>query len=76
MAKDMLVARFKLERETKGALRYAELSSDGKMQTPSSEGVLIGTLYLRKAKMALGAKNAHGNMVWPEEINVMIEVAD
>jgi len=41
-----LKKQFVLERETKGAVRYAELGSDGKVA--SLEEFAIGTLYLRK----------------------------
>lgn len=44
---------FKLERETKGALRYQEVELDGKpvpVDSPADER-LVGTLYVRKAKI-------------------------
>jgi len=44
---------FKLERETKGALRYQEVELDGKpvpVDSPADER-LVGTLYVRKAKL-------------------------
>ena len=44
---------FTLERETKGALRYQEVKLDDKPVTVDSpiDERLIGTLYLRKAKV-------------------------
>lgn len=45
---------FKLEKETKGALRYQEVELDGRpvaVDSPADER-LIGTLYLRKAKLS------------------------
>lgn len=42
------------EKETKGALRYAELTSDGK-RVEDMHTAVIGTLYIRKTAMA-GAK--------------------
>lgn len=38
---------FRLERETKGALRYEELGGDGN-PVEIGEGAQIGTLYVRK----------------------------
>lgn len=43
-------ATFQLERETKGALFYRELKSDGSPCTaPNDPGCIIGTLYVRKS---------------------------
>ena len=42
---------FKLDRETKGALRYQEISADGKELKSDMDGSLIGTVYLRKARL-------------------------
>ena len=38
-----------LERETKGAVRYQEVDSDGKVKT--IEDYTIGTLYVRKSAL-------------------------
>ena len=43
----MLTATFTLERETKGAVRYAEVDSNGTVLA-IGEGAKIGTLYIRK----------------------------
>jgi len=45
---------FKLEKETKGALRYAEVERDGRPVPVDSpqDSMLVGTLYLRKAGVA------------------------
>ena len=37
-----------LERETKGALRYQEITETGSVKDTDEKGAVIGTLYLRK----------------------------
>ena len=55
----------KLERETKGALRYQEISLDGKaVPEGDSEAYLIGTLYLRKSQT---------EQPWPQQLTVTVE---
>lgn len=39
-----------LERETKGALRYAEVDEQGN-QVEAADGAKIGTLYIRKTAL-------------------------
>ena len=43
-------AKFKLEHETKGALRFQEVDSNGKpYESPNALGCIVGTLYVRKS---------------------------
>ena len=56
--------RFTFERETKGAVRYAEETSNS-LAEPS-----IGTLYIRKSTLA-----AAGHKVAPTVLNVTVEAA-
>lgn len=58
-----LVANFKLDRQTKGALRYMEVNSDGKVLDQSS--CTVGTLYIRKA--------AYSDGEYPEAIRIQIQ---
>ena len=44
--------RFKLEKETKGAVRYQEVDDTG--QPKDFTTALIGTVYLRKAQLPDG----------------------
>jgi len=47
------VLTFKLERETKGALRYQEVEQNGRpvaVDSPADDRI-IGTLYIRKAAL-------------------------
>jgi len=44
----MLKLEMKLEKETKGAVRYQELAYDGSVKT-IADGAILGTLYIRKA---------------------------
>lgn len=60
--------RFRLERETKGAVRYEELLGDTDTPAPMGQ-YYIGTLYLRKTKLA--EHNVVGNEA--EYITVTIE---
>lgn len=43
--------KFQLEKQTPGALRYAEVDDTGKAIKSDIQGALIGSLYLRKAAM-------------------------
>ena len=43
--------KFQLEKLTPGALRYAEVDDAGQPIKGDANGVLIGSLYLRKAAM-------------------------
>lgn len=52
---------FKMEKETKGAVRYQEQSEDGQE--------LIGTLYVRKSGLALHKLGAQ-----PDVLKVTVEV--
>lgn len=57
-----------LERETKGAVRYAEDQSDPLY--------LLGTLYLRKAGLAAKGENLGGEKGWPKRIRVTVELME
>jgi hypothetical protein len=59
--------KFRLQNETKGALRYAEELPNGKLaQQPNDVGAIIGTLYLRKTAF-------NGNQAsYPDRIAVTI----
>jgi hypothetical protein len=59
--------RFKLEKETKGALRYQEVDDAGK--AVEQAGAKIGTLYIRKSAFERGS-------AWPQELRVTIETSD
>lgn len=41
--------RMVVEKTTKGAIKYAELSEKGVCLTPMDPGAKIGTLYIRKS---------------------------
>lgn len=58
-----LTAKFVIDRETKGAIRYAEIDEDGIVK--DFDAVVIGTLYIRKK--ALGAD------VVPQALTVTVE---
>lgn len=47
----MAKINFKFDYDTKGAIRYVELNDKGQPVKTDAEGALIGTLYLRKAKL-------------------------
>ncbi len=49
----VIEARFKLEKETKGALRYQEVDEKGELIEQA--WARIGTLYLRKSAFERGA---------------------
>jgi hypothetical protein len=59
--------RFKLEKETKGALRYQEV--DDKGEVIEQAWAKIGTLYMRKSAFERGR-------AWPQELRVTIETSD
>lgn len=44
-----------LERETKGAGKYAEQTADGKLLQPGDSGAKIGSMYFRKDGFPNGA---------------------
>jgi hypothetical protein len=56
--------RFKLEKETKGALRYQEVDEKGEQAWAK-----IGTLYVRKSVFERGA-------AFPQLLRVTVETAD
>lgn len=44
-----ITAKFRFERDTKGALFYREIDSQGRpFPSPNSAGCVIGALYIRK----------------------------
>lgn len=59
----MKIANFKMDRETKGAVRYAEQSPDGHE--------IIGQLYVRKSGFALAGVEGV-----PETIQVAVMTGD
>jgi hypothetical protein len=59
--------RFKLEKETKGALRYQEVDDKGELIEQA--WAKIGTLYLRKSAFARGT-------AYPQLLRVTVESAD
>ncbi len=59
--------RFKLEKETNGALRYQEV--DDKGQAVDQAGIKIGTLYMRKSAFERGK-------AWPQELRVTIDTVE
>lgn len=46
-----IVLKFKLERETKGAVRYQETDNNGN-ELDIANGAKVGTLYLRKTALS------------------------
>lgn len=50
MASKQVTARFRLEKLTKGAVRYQEINDAGE-PVQISDGAKIGTLYLRKSAL-------------------------
>jgi hypothetical protein len=61
----LIEARFKLEKETKGALRYL----DEKGEAIEQAWAKIGTLYVRKSAFERGA-------AFPQMLRVTVETAD
>jgi hypothetical protein len=57
--------RFKLERETKGALRYQEV--DDTSQAVEQAAAKIGTLYVRKSAFERGR-------AWPQKLRVTVDI--
>jgi hypothetical protein len=59
--------RFKLEKETRGALRYLEVDENGELiEQPWAK---IGSLYVRKSAFGHGA-------VYPQTLRVVVETTD
>ena len=58
--------RFKLEKETKGALRYQEVDEKG--EVIEQAWAKIGTLYVRKSAFECGA-------AFPPELRVTLDTA-
>jgi hypothetical protein len=56
--------RFKLEKETKGALRYQEVDEKG--DVIEQAWAKIGTLYMRKSAFERGT-------AWPQKLRVTID---
>jgi hypothetical protein len=63
----LIEARFKLDKETKGALRYQEVDEKG--EAIEQAWAKIGTLYVRKSTFERGA-------AFPQMLRVTIETAD
>jgi len=61
----VLEARFKLEKETKGALRYQEVDDQG--EVIEQAWAKIGTLYLRKSAFERGA-------AFPQLLRVSVDI--
>ena len=49
----MIKTYSRIEKETKGAYRYSEITEEGR-DKPMAEGAAIGTLYIRKAALPNG----------------------
>ena len=62
----MMEIRFKLEKETKGALRYQEV--DVKGEVIEQAWAKIGTLYMRKSAFERGAS-------FPQMLRVTVDTA-
>ena len=61
----LIEARFKLEQETKGAVRYQEVGEKGEPEQMSPK---IGSLYIRKTAFKRGTS-------FPQILDVTIEAA-
>ena len=61
----LIEARFKLEKETKGAVRYQEVDEKGEPEHMSAK---IGSLYIRKTALERGTS-------FPQILHVTIEAA-
>ena len=57
------VLKFKLSKETKGALQFKEVETDG---SPTDRDYAVGTLYVRKAFFTS----------LPQELQVTVECTD
>lgn len=64
----MIRAYFRLEKATPGAIRYKEITKEGK-DFPITQGAALGTLYIRKT-----AFKDDGN--YPRVIAVVIDEID
>ena len=62
----MMEIRFKLEKETKGALRYQEVDEKG--EVIEQAWAKIGTLYMRKSAFERGAS-------FPQMLRVTVDTA-
>jgi len=62
----VIEVRFKLEKETKGALRYREVDEKGEVSEQA--WAKIGTLYVRKSAFERGA-------AFPQTLRVTVETA-
>jgi hypothetical protein len=62
----VIEVRFKLEKETKGALRYQEVDEKGEV---IEQAWAIGTLYVRKSAFERGS-------AFPQLLRVTVETAD
>jgi hypothetical protein len=58
---------FKLEKETKGALRYQEVDEKG--EPIEQAWAKIGTLYIRKSAFERGS-------AWPKELRVTVDAVE
>jgi hypothetical protein len=63
----VMEVRFRLEKETKGALRYQEVDEKG--EAIEQAWAKIGTLYVRKSAFERGA-------AFPQALRVTVETAD
>jgi hypothetical protein len=63
----VIEVRFKLEKETKGALRYQEVDEKG--EVIEQAWAKIGTLYMRKSAFERGT-------AFPQALRVTVETAD
>jgi hypothetical protein len=62
----LIEAKFKLEQETKGAVRYREVDEKGEPEYMSAK---IGSLYLRKTAFERGA-------VYPQSLRIIVEAIE
>lgn len=58
----------RLDRETKGALRYQEVDAKGNAVIDDAGGAILGTQYLRKAQVQkwIGTEN------WPQKLTITL----
>jgi hypothetical protein len=62
-----IAVRFKLEKETRGALRYQEVDENG--EVIEQTWATIGSLYVRKSAFERAA-------VYPQALRVIVETID
>jgi hypothetical protein len=62
----LIEAKFKFEKETKGAVRYHEVDEEGEIEQAWAK---IGALYLRKTAFERGA-------AYPQSLRVIVEAVD